>query len=77
MLLVRYHGGPDPCHGARVAVDEGPATVRVLLFVGTPPEGETTACPAIAVEREVAVTLDRPLGTRDPNWQLVATEAGQ
>jgi hypothetical protein len=69
VLHVIYAGGVEPCHGARVAVDEGQATTKVLLFVGTPPEGQGVACSSIAVEREVVVTLDRPLGSRDVLWR--------
>ena len=68
ILHVIYAGGAEPCHGARVAIDEGPATVKVLLFVGSPPEGKGVTCPTIAVERELVVTLARPLGSRDVLW---------
>jgi hypothetical protein len=65
LLHVRYPSAPAPCTAARVAVDEGTAVVRVVLFLGTPPEGVGEPCRAIAVEREVVVTLDRALGTRE------------
>ena len=65
VLHVTYAGGTGPCHGARLAIDEGPATVRVILFVGTLPEGEGTACYLVGAVREITATLDHPLGSRE------------
>jgi hypothetical protein len=65
LLHVAYVSGVAPCHGARVAIDEGPATVRVLLFIGTPPEGANAPCYTALQAHEMVVSLDRPLGTRE------------
>jgi len=70
-LVVRFDGGTAPCHGVRLAVDEGPADVTVVLFAGTPPEGVGLVCPAVAVEQELRWTLERPLGTRELYWDGV------
>lgn len=67
-LVVRFAGRPAPCHGVRLAVDEGPADVTVLLFAGTPPEGVGAVCPTVAVEQELRWKLERPLGTRELYW---------
>jgi hypothetical protein len=68
VLHVRFTNGVAPCFGARVAVDEGPATVRVLLFTGRSSEGFDEPCYTIAVEHEIVVSLARPLGTREVIW---------
>ena len=68
VLHVTYSGGLAPCHGARVAFDEGPAFVRVVLFVGTTPEGVGAACPTLNVRRGVVVTLEKALGSREVLW---------
>lgn len=70
-LVVRFEGGVAPCHGVRLAVDEGVADVTVVLFAGTPPEGVGVACAEIAVEQQVRWTLEHPLGTRELYWDGV------
>jgi hypothetical protein len=65
LLHVTYVSGLAPCRGGRVALDEGPATVRVLLFVGTPPEGSNAPCYTALRSHEILVPLERPLGTRE------------
>jgi hypothetical protein len=69
LLRVTYRGGTGPCDGVRLAVDEGPATVRVILVAGTPPEAAGAPCrPADArrdTMREVTARLGRPLGSRE------------
>jgi hypothetical protein len=69
LLRVTYRGGTGPCDGVRLAVDEGPATVRVILVAGTPPEAAGTPCLPVDAGRdtvrEVTARLDRPLGSRE------------
>jgi hypothetical protein len=65
VLRVRFLAGPPACSGARVAVDEGPAMVRVVLFTGTRPDAAVSDCPAQEVPSEIEIRLDRPLGTRE------------
>ncbi|HEX7096324.1 MAG TPA: hypothetical protein VF183_10605 [Acidimicrobiales bacterium] len=69
-IVVRFDGGIRPCHGVRLAVDEGPASVTVLLFGGTPPEGVGTVCPDLVVPQELRWKLRQPLGTRELIWDM-------
>jgi hypothetical protein len=65
LLHVSFVAGAAPCHGARVAVDESDATVRVLLWLGTPPEGLAAPCDPTFVAHELLVPLGRALGSRE------------
>ena len=66
-VVVRFEGGDPSCHGARVAIDEQPATVRVLLFVGE--LGGATGCTAGSTTVELVATLAHDLGTRELIWE--------
>src|SRR5688572_10261577 len=53
LLHIRFDAGDARCTGARVALDERPASVRVVLSLGTVP-GSDGVC--LAPERPVELT---------------------
>jgi hypothetical protein len=67
VVLVRFWGGVPECYAARVTiVEQGADRVVIRLETGTNPDTEPdTACIAMAVANEIAVTLDAPLGDRE------------
>jgi hypothetical protein len=56
-----------PCRGARITIDEGPATIRILAFVGTVPDAAALACPT-AQPQQYTAHLAWPIGTRELIW---------
>jgi hypothetical protein len=67
-VVVRFEGGDPGCYGARVAIDEQPATVRVLVFVGTL-SPDPSGCGTNVTTVELIATLAHDLGTRELIWE--------
>jgi hypothetical protein len=67
-LVVRFEGGDPDCYGARLAIDEQPATVRVLVFIGAL-SPDTSGCSTEVTTVELVTTLTHDLGSRDLIWQ--------
>lgn len=67
VVLVRFWGGVEECYAARATVvEQDDDRVVILLETGQNPDAEPdTACIAMAVAQELAVTLDSPLGDRE------------
>lgn len=65
-VTIDFWSGVAPCSVLdHVDVRYGDDTITITLFEGHDPSaGAEVACPAIAVEERVIVTLDQPLGGR-------------
>jgi len=64
-VLIRFEAGIAPCFVLdHYTVAETPSTVTVTLFAGSDKAKPTTVCAAIALQYEVDVPLQAPLGTR-------------
>lgn len=65
-VLVRFYGGVAPCYVLdRYEVEETPETVTVTLYGGRDPDAGDVACIELAMQYEVIVPLDEPLGERE------------
>ncbi len=64
-VAVRFWDGVEPCSVVgRVDVAESADRVTITLWTGTGPGAEAMSCIALAVYKEVVVSLSAPLGGR-------------
>jgi hypothetical protein len=64
-VLIRFAAGIAPCFVLdHYTVAETATTVTVTLYAGSDKANPQTVCAAIAVQYEVDVPLQAPLGTR-------------
>jgi hypothetical protein len=64
-VTIDFWSGIEPCTVLdHVAVDYGAHDVTVTLFEGNDPDAGDVACIEIAVQKQVVIVLDEPLGGR-------------
>jgi hypothetical protein len=64
-VTIDFVSGVEPCSVLdHVDVSYGADAVTITLYEGHDPSADEVACPAIAVFKQVVVTLDQPLGDR-------------
>ena len=64
-LTIVFWSGVEPCYVLdHVSVSYGADAVTVTLFQGSDPNADDVACIAIALQKQVSITLDEPLAGR-------------
>jgi hypothetical protein len=64
-LTIVFWSGVEPCSVLdHVDVSYGADAITVTLFQGNDPSAGQVACPEIAVQKQVTITLDEPLAGR-------------